>query len=91
MLKALKETPLASRASIQIFVCKEVLNTCCLNVASHGESLIKLESTWGQFSAEPVQVAMTAFYLSSTVGTRESLVWNLSNLKVKCHLISFKI
>jgi hypothetical protein len=54
MLKALKET-------IQIFVCKEVLNTCCLNVASHGESLIKLESTWGQFSAEPVQVAMTAF------------------------------
>jgi hypothetical protein len=27
-----------------IFVCKEVLNTCCLNVASQGGSLIKLES-----------------------------------------------
>jgi hypothetical protein len=50
MLKALKEThdqfsvtAIASCAFIQIF-CKEVLNTCCLNVASQGGSLIKLES-----------------------------------------------
>ena len=57
-------TALASRAFIQIFVCKEVLNICCLNVASQGGSLIKLESTCGQFNVEPVQVAMTAFWLS---------------------------
>jgi hypothetical protein len=47
-------TALASCAFIQIFVCKEVLNTCCLNVASQGGSLIKLESTCGQFNEEPV-------------------------------------
>jgi hypothetical protein len=37
-------TALVSCAFIQIFVCKEVLNSCCLNVASQGGSLIKLES-----------------------------------------------
>ena len=37
-------TALVSCAFIQIFLCKEVLNSCCLNVASQGGSLIKLES-----------------------------------------------
>jgi hypothetical protein len=50
------------------------------------ELLCKQKSGWMH-----TKLGQLLGHLSSTVGKRESLVWNLSNLKVKCHLISFTI
>jgi hypothetical protein len=79
--------------------CHSDLNRFCVKLGTYRFHLVKLHLSsmrWELLCKQKsgwmhTKLGQLLGHLSSTVGKRERLVWNLSNLKVKCHLISFTI
>jgi hypothetical protein len=72
--------------------CHSDLNRFRVKLATcKDSSLIRLPPCEATFKRMHTKLRQLLGHLSSTVRKRESLVWNLSYLKVKYHLISFKI